>query len=651
MSIDSTLPWLLAGPILRHTSDKQVSVWFACSAPLEITFSCFHQQSCIASKTFSASHQNQIRMGQHLWFHLVTLSPEAGFPLNEWLEYDLTLKHAQTNQCLDLSDLVPDLAYRDFKRPRFVVGDRIHQILHGSCRKPHHEGDDGLWVVDSTLSQHHKPTALAQDQPAFLMMSGDQVYVDDVAGPMLSAIHQVIHLLGIYDESIEGSVVAQGADLYASSHGFYQRNRLLPEIESNVGLRQRFFGGVKKPIFTTSHAENHLVTLAETLAMYLLVWSPELWAFGVEFTAYPETMAAEHRGKYQQETRSIQHFVKGLAKVRRAMANVPVYMIFDDHDVTDDWNLTRDWERCAYENPFSRRIIGNALIAYVVCQSWGNRAEGFDTDLLDEIKQIHPEGAHNARLHEQVIQSLLRYDGWQFVLDTQPRVVVLDTRTRRWRSETNAAHPSGLMDWEALGEMQQALIDQDAVILVSPAPIFGVKLIEVIQRVFTWCGQALTVDAENWMSHPGAAHVILNIFRHKKTPQHFVILSGDVHYSFVSDVTLRHRENSPLIWQVSSSGIKNQFPVQLLKVFDKFNAVLFASRSPLNWFTQRRQMRIKQRRPSAFQQRYRGQRLVNACNIGRVYFNSEGVPTTIQSLSTSGEVIEFTEGYERDWVH
>ena len=37
--------------------------------------------------------------------------------------------------------------------------------------------------------------------------------------------------------------------------------------------------------------------------------------------------------------------------------------------------------------------------------------------------------------------------------------------------------------------------------------MFGVKLIEVVQRLCTFAGQALTVDAENWMAHRGAAWV------------------------------------------------------------------------------------------------------------------------------------------------
>jgi hypothetical protein len=122
--------------------------------------------------------------------------------------------------------------------------------------------------------------------------------------------------------------------------------------------------------------------------------------------------------------------------------------------------------------------------------------------------------------------------------------VVLDTRTRRWRSEMNLKQPSGLLDWEALCELQQALLDHPSAIIVSPAPIFGVKLIETVQKVFSWCGYPLLVDAENWMAHRGAAQVILNIFRHSRTPGNYVVLSGDVHYSFVYEVLIRHRNRA-----------------------------------------------------------------------------------------------------------
>ena len=60
-----------------------------------------------------------------------------------------------------------------------------------------------------------------------------------------------------------------------------------------------------------------------------------------------------------------------MSEVRRALANIPTYMIFDDHDVTDDWNATLDVCRSMYSKPLGLRVMQNALTAYALCQHWG----------------------------------------------------------------------------------------------------------------------------------------------------------------------------------------------------------------------------------------------------------------------------------------
>lgn len=141
------------------------------------------------------------------------------------------------------------------------------------------------------------------------------------------------------------------------------------------------------------------------------------------------------------------------------------------------------------------------------------------------------------------------------------------------------------------------------------------------------------MDAENWMAHPGAANVLLNIFRHHKTPPHFVILSGDVHYSFVYNVTLRFRKHSPEILQITASGIKNTFPERLLRWFDGLNRWLFASRSPLNYFTKRRRMLIKRRQPE-----HANGVLLNQSGIGQVLLNDDYEKIRARILSSKGSV-------------
>jgi hypothetical protein len=238
---------------------------------------------------------------------------------------------------------------------------------------------------------------------------------------------------------------------------------------------------------------------------------------------------------------------------------------------------------------------------------------------------------------DALIDYLLDFQQWHYSLPTTPELVVLDTRTQRWWSESSLAKPSGLMDWEALSELQQQLMNKPAVVMVSPAPVFGVKLIEAVQRVFTFFGYALTVDAENWMAHPGSANVILNIFKHPKTPQNFVILSGDVHYSFMYDVKIRFRKNSPDIWQITCSGFKNEFPTTLLRWFDRINRWLYASRSPLNWFTKRRDMQVRARKPWG----ETPPQLLNCSSVGRVRLDIEGAPLEVSVLPAAGGEVRF----------
>jgi len=312
---------------------------------------------------------------------------------------------------------------------------------------------------------------------------------------------------------------------------------------------------------------------------------------------------------------------------------LPSLMIFDDHDVTDDWNLSAQWEETAYGHPFSKRIIGNALLAYMVCQGWGNNPDVFG-EILTKTRQLSATQRYlDSPLQDALIDDLLSFQNWHYVLPTSPALVVLDTRTRRWRSEMTLKQPSGLLDWEALSELQQELLDHPSAIIVSPAPIFGVKLIETVQRIFSWCGFPLLVDAENWMAHRGAAQVILNIFRHSRTPGNYVVLSGDVHYSFVYEVLIRHRKGGPRIWQITSSGIKNEFPPALLEWFDRLNRWLYSPRSPLNWFTKRRLMRIVPHTPEHAEA---GERLWNSAGIGQVLFNDKGQPREIYQHNADG---------------
>ena len=629
-TLPSKLPLVLAGPMVRRLQSDRLVLWLVTSQPLKGRLSLYINDAEADGRDFSDC-AHAVQVGLRAWVNLidVTLEAETGGLVG----YDLHLDTERGSQCL--AELMPDLVYPDQPYPTVAVHSRLKQVLHGSCRKPHCPEEDALPQVDCLIQQSLSDAA---ERPALLMLTGDQIYADDVAGPMLRWIHDVIRQLGLYDERWEEAEVNDSQSLFSSPHCYYHRESLLPSTKANRLLRDLFFGGARKPIFTAASARNHLVTCSEVLAMYILVWSPQLWPC---LDRTPPELNDEDRAEYDRETRALEGFEAALPAVRRALAHIPVYMIFDDHDVTDDWNLTRGWEEAAYGHPFSRRIIGNAMLAYSLCQGWGNDPDRMRPLIEEVVKPCFDTAARDGELNsnqqDKTVDALLDWENWHYHLPTEPKWLVLDTRTHRWRSESSPGRPSGLMDWEALSELQQELIHQSSVVMVSAAPVYGVKLIETIQRVFTYFGKALMVDAENWMAHPGAANVMLNIFQHARTPKHFTILSGDVHYSFVYDVSIKHSKSSPEITQITCSGFKNRFPPALLPRFDRWNRLLYGSRSPLNWFTKRRRMAIRTRYPEG----WNGRTLVDRCCLGWVSLDNEGRAEDVRLLMADGEEVRF----------
>ncbi len=622
-----SLPLVLAGPMLRRLEAGRLVLWLVSSEPLQLRLALQPDGEAPVSLAVEDESCCRLRVGTSAWLHLIDLNLETPLPVDRLVEYDLLIQREGHEQ--GIAGWAPHLIHEGFQRPAFVVRSRYDDLLHGSCRKPHHASADGLVTVDTLVAQARQSP---ERWPAALLMTGDQIYADDVAGPTLVAIHALIRRLGLYGECLEGATVADSDELLAHPATYYQREQLLPAFKSNEALRERFFGGVEKPVFTTSSAHNHLVSLGEVLAMYLLVWSPVPWQLIELEQPALDTELAE---RWDRELRCIDAFRAGLPQVARALAHLPSLMIFDDHDITDDWNLSARWEQTAYGHPFSRRIIGNALLGYLLCQAWGNAPDACATalDAVEALFVSGEDGRLDCALHDQVVDELLARGDWGYVIPSEPALVVLDTRTRRWRSERNLSRPSGLMDWEALTDFQQELLDHRSVIIVSPAPMFGVKLIETVQRVFSWAGLSLLVDAENWMAHRGAAQVMLNIFRHTRTPGNYVILSGDVHYSFAYEVRIRGRAEGPRLWQITSSGVKNEFPPRLLDLFDRLNRWLYSPRSPLNWFTKRRRVRVQPWLPSRSRS---GERLWNGSGIGRIRLDSDGRPARVEQINADG---------------
>ncbi|WP_417699876.1 alkaline phosphatase D family protein [Pseudoalteromonas lipolytica] len=608
----SNLPQLIMGPMVRRADPHQVCFQFVTTrnSDYRIEFEGLE----------STCQHEVIQLGEALFLHYVIALPiSQPFGVDSLIYYSLH----DRDKSLDLSAFCYERA--DF--PAFVIPNRLDKILHGSCRNPHHPAKDSLVAADTWQNEQRQSLNAGAD---LLLLSGDQVYADDVAGPMLLAIEKIITLFGIFKEPpLKLNLPA------CFSEQLYSRHLYLPKVPWQNRSKWGVGYWLKKdePHFSSLKAENHLVHFQEFIALYILNFSAVSWQL-IDFAqADCPTLPPKHATQFQLEKDALLGFADGLNKTQRLFANVSTLMMFDDHDVTDDWNLTAGWEHAIYQHPVSRRIVNNGLISYWLMQGIGNDAGEKTLSLLSAFTKSFDGQTWQFKEFDKLI---LNFNYWHYELNTIPKVVVLDTRTHRWRNEQNFNEPSGLLDWERLTELEESLLSHDKVIIVSPAPVFGVKSIEAIQAMFNFCGQPLLVDVENWMAHEGSAKKLLDTFRREDTPKETLILSGDVHYSFCFSVQKRFGKHKNRIWQLTASGIKNEFPRKLINVLDKLDSILYAPKSPLNFFTKRWQMEVDKHQTKGDGQKY----LVSNAAISLIELN-DGLLAKYELIHADNQITEF----------
>jgi hypothetical protein len=136
--------------------------------------------------------------------------------------------------------------------------------------------------------------------------------------------------------------------------------------------------------------------------------------------------------------------------VRTLLAHVPTFLMFDDHETTDDWNADATWARML-QNPKDDfrmwpKTLTDALAAYWVYQGWCNRAPSqwkadprakalFDaardgTDALPELRKIIHDACFVLKPKAEGTQTGCSLD-WHYKLPFEPPFLVPDCRTRR----------------------------------------------------------------------------------------------------------------------------------------------------------------------------------------------------------------------------
>lgn len=551
---------LLAGPILRRAEPGAVCVWIATRKPVDVRLTVYHAGSP-NSPVLGEGKADTVALGEHLFVHLLTAIPEQGrFPEDQLLTYDLDLAGSGTADGglagLGLTNGPDGLCLPGLKLPSFFLRNSsgpLH-LLHGSCRKPHGKGRDAFLCADELLCRTSQDLAR---RPSALFLTGDQIYADDVAPA-----------LGLYLNKLGTELTGQQEAI----PGMPPRDTLSAD-ERKQWLHEH--AG-----FTSPHAANHLTTFGEFAAAYLLAFGGALWPQDLErleadLVDQPNVrLSARDRRRRMGRIRDLNTAREAFPVVRRVLANIPAYMIFDDHDVTDDWNLTKTWRERVYDSDSGRRIVANALAAYWAFQGWGNHPDAFDGQFKKIVEgHLCEQGQTPSQEFDQV---LWERHTWSFCAPTRPAVVCLDTRTQRhYDGEEGAARLVGPQELARVGGLirQAGHTGNGPLVMVSAAPVFGLEMQERRERSVVRTLGPYRIDFEAWHSSLQGVVDLMSFLIDEVGAQTAVMLSGDVHYGMTVDVEFTAGDRSIHIAQLVSSGMKHSGGVTkvLLTLLGKLN--------------------------------------------------------------------------------
>jgi hypothetical protein len=260
--------------------------------------------------------------------------------------------------------------------------------------------------------------------------------------------------------------------------------------------------------------------------------------------------------------------------IRWLLSTVPSAMIFDDHEIIDDWNISDTWRTdIARESWWATRIKAG-MATYWVYQHLGNIPPSeIDKDPLYAAVQASADDA-TAVLDEFGTRADADAGSyrWSYSLDLgRTRVVVLDNRAGRQLVPGERAMVSPA-DWSWLSDAVSG--DHDHVVIGSSLPWLmppAIHHLEAASEKLTeskrpWVRRRAEkvrrrVDLEHWAafgkSFDALGELLADLANREGGPATVCVLSGDVHHSYVARADLPTR--SP-IFQLTCSPVHNALP-------------------------------------------------------------------------------------------
>ena len=275
---------------------------------------------------------------------------------------------------------------------------------------------------------------------------------------------------------------------------------------------------------------------------------------------------------------------------RWLLSTLPSAMIFDDHDIRDDWNTSLDWHREMNAKPWWHDRIVGGLASYWVYQHAGNLSpEALREDEIWQLITAHRDSGATDELDltETLDAFAERVDKhpdtyrWSYSRDLgESRLVVVDSRAARVLDpDRRSILDDAEMEWldgELHGDVDHLFIGTSLPFMLAQ----GIHDLEAIneamsegafgRRVAPW-GEKMrrALDLEHWAAFQEGFATVLQMVvevargERGRPPGTITFLSGDVHNSYVTEVD--HDQlgaGASRVVQAVCSPIRNPLPRQ-----------------------------------------------------------------------------------------
>lgn len=264
--------------------------------------------------------------------------------------------------------------------------------------------------------------------------------------------------------------------------------------------------------------------------------------------------------------------------VRKLLANVPTFMLPDDHELTDSFRITGSWLEQAVRDPPWRTTLASAMMAYWIYQGWGNvsadvaRAHPFLRVIMREAegaRPLAPAGIYDPlfQLADKVVRGEVVAPAY-YTIATEPPIIAMDARTDR-RLVGPAPFPLGprpphvkigahpedqMLGADQFAWLERELRKHETPIVASSVPLLQTHLADRMMFLYVRSEdpvpfgdiqvqadaveeQTRRTNAETWFAFPRSLMRLLRLLATRETTY---FLAGDVHYSYLHDTKVWH---------------------------------------------------------------------------------------------------------------